>query len=212
MQAGRNFVARFFEAGRDRLDRAYSRQHGRRPITVKCGALLRGINVAGANKIKMADLARLFAGLGHTDIQTYLQSGNVVFSTTTGADPENLVPPIEKAILNELGLTVTVLLRTGPELAQVLAGNPYLNHQDDLTKLHVTFLANAPDPDRASAVQIPSGESAKFTLAGREVYLHCPDGYGRTKLNNAFFEKKLSVPATTRNWRSVIALHDLTSS
>jgi uncharacterized protein (DUF1697 family) len=177
---------------------------------VKCVALLRGINVAGANKIKMADLARLFAGLGYADAQTYLQSGNVVFST---ADPDqrNLRPLIEKAIFDELGLTVTVLLRTGPDLTKVLRANPYLHRQDDLTKLHVTFLTEAPDPGPASSVQIPAGESAEFTLTGREVYLHCPDGYGRTKLNNAFFEKKLRVPATTRNWRSVVALHDLTS-
>jgi len=178
---------------------------------VKCVALLRGINVGSTNKIKMADLERLFAGLGHRDVQTYLQSGNVVFSTAA-TDPEHLPAPIEKAILNELGLTVTVLLRTRPDLAKVLATNPYLDRQDDLTKLHVTFLAKAPDSGQADAVRIPAGESAEYTLAGREVYLHCPAGYGRTKLNNAFFEKKLGVAATTRNWRSVIALHDLTGS
>jgi uncharacterized protein (DUF1697 family) len=180
-------------------------------ITVKCVALLRGINLGSTNKIKMADLARLFADLGHTDVQTYLQSGNVVFSAT-GTNTKNLPPPIEKAIQRELGLTVTVLLRTGPELAKAVAANPYLSRQDDPTKLHVTFLAEAPDPGRAGSVRIPDGESAEFTLAGRDVYLHCPDGYGRTKLNNAFFERKLGVTATTRNWRTVIALHDLTGS
>lgn len=169
-------------------------------------ALLRGINLGSINKIKMADLTRLFAGLGHDDVRTYLQSGNVVFSA--GADPEKLAEPIEKAILDELGLTVTVLLRTGPDLTKVLRANPYLDRQDDPTKLHVTFLAEAPDPD-SSAVPVPGGESAEFTLTGREVYLHCPDGYGRTKLNNAFFEKKLGVAATTRNWRTVVALHDM---
>jgi len=174
---------------------------------VKCVALLRGINLGSTNKIKMADLMRLFADLGHGDVRTYLQSGNVVFSV--GADPEKLVKPIEKAILDELGLTVTVLLRTGPDLTNVLETNPYLDRQDDPTKLHVTFLAEAPNPGRASAVQVPVGESAEFTLTGLEVYLHCPDGYGRTKLNNAFFEKKLGVAATTRNWRTVVALHDM---
>jgi uncharacterized protein (DUF1697 family) len=181
-----------------------------RSFIVKCVALLRGINVAGANKIKMTELARLFAGLGYPDAQTYLQSGNVVFSTAD-ADPRNLASPIEKAILNELGLTVTVLLRTASDLTNVLRANPYLNRQDDLTKLHVTFLTEVPDPDRVSAIQLPAGESAEFNITDREVYLHCPDGYGRTKLNNAFFEKKLKVAATTRNWRSVVALHDLTS-
>jgi len=178
---------------------------------VKCVALLRGINLGSTNKIKMSDLVRLFAGLGHTDIQTYLQSGNVVFSTA-GAEPENLAPPIERAILRELGLTVTVLLRAGPDLTSVVDANPYLNRQDDPTKLHVTFLAEAPEPGHASAVRIPDGESAEFTLADRDIYLHCPDGYGRTKLNNAFFERKLGVAATTRNWRTVTALHNLAAS
>lgn len=174
---------------------------------MKCVALLRGINLGSTNKIKMADLRQLFADLGHDDVQTYLQSGNVVFSA--GTDPEKLVGPIEKAIHDELGLTVTVLLRTGPDLTKTLRANPYLDRQDDLAKFHVTFLNEAPNPGRASAVQIPGGESAEFTLTGREVYLHCPDGYGRTKLNNAFFEKKMGVAATTRNWRTVVALQNM---
>jgi uncharacterized protein (DUF1697 family) len=177
-------------------------------LTTKYVALLRGINVAGANKIKMDDLRRLFSGLGHTEVQTYLQSGNVVFRGT-GEDPARLASGIEQAIADELGLTVTVLLRTGQDLGKVLAANPYLDREDNLTKLPVTFLAEPPAPRRAAELQIPEGETAVFTLVDREVYLHCPDGYGRTKLSNAFIERKLGVAATTRNWKSVTALHDL---
>jgi uncharacterized protein (DUF1697 family) len=179
-------------------------------LTTKYVALLRGINVAGANHIKMDDLRPLFTGLGHGAVLTYLQSGNVVFAGPDG-DPARLAHGIEQAIVDDLGLTVTVLLRTSPELAQVLAGNPYLDREDNPAKLPVTFLAEPPAPGRAAGLQVPPGETAVFTLAGREVYLHCPDGYGRSKLSNAFLERKLGVAATTRNWKSVTALHDMMS-
>lgn len=181
-------------------------------MTAKYVALLRGVNVAGTNKVKMDELRRLFADLGHTEVSTYLQSGNVVFAPAASADADDrtgLAAGIEKAIADRMGLTVTVLLRTRSELEKVLAANPYLDRESDPAKLPVTFLAEPPDPGRAAALSIPSGETAVFTLIGHEVYLHCPDGYGRTKLNNAFLERKLGVAATTRNWKSVGALHEL---
>jgi uncharacterized protein (DUF1697 family) len=180
-------------------------------MTAKYVALLRGVNVAGTNKVKMDELRRLFADLGHTEVGTYLQSGNVVFAAASnGADDRaGLAADIEKAIADRMGLTVTVLLRTRPELEKVLAANPYLDRETDPAKLPVTFLAEAPDPERAAALSVPAGETGVFTIIGREVYLHTPDGYGRTKLNNAFLERKLGVAATTRNWKSVGALHEL---
>ncbi len=170
-------------------------------------ALLRGINVAGANKIGMADLRQLFTGLGHQQARTYLQSGNVVFGS--GEDPAILAAGIETAIAAELGLTVTVLLRSGGELADVLACNPYLGREDNPARLPVTFLARLPEPGRDAGLLIPPGETAVLSRVGQEVYLHCPDGYGRTKLSNAYIERKLGVAATTRNWKSVTALHAL---
>jgi uncharacterized protein (DUF1697 family) len=183
-------------------------------MTTKYVALLRGVNVAGTNKVKMDELRRLFADLGHTEVGTYLQSGNVVFAaapagTGRGDDRTGLAASIEKAITQRMGLTVTVLLRTRAELEKVLAANPYLDRENDPAKLPVTFLAEAPDAGRAAALSVPAGETAVFTLVDQEVYLHCPDGYGRTKLNNAFLERKLGVAATTRNWKSVGALHEL---
>jgi uncharacterized protein (DUF1697 family) len=174
-------------------------------------AMLRGINVAGKTKIKMDDLRELFTGLGHTNVQTYLQSGNVVFATTV-RDPRKLEAAAEQAIDSELGLQVAVLVRSHSELAAVLTANPYLDRETDLTKLPVTFLAEAPAPEAVAALQVPAGEPAVCTVLDREVYLHCPDGYGRTKLNNAFLERKLGVKATTRNWKSVTALHDISAS
>ncbi|HEY6797880.1 MAG TPA: DUF1697 domain-containing protein [Kineosporiaceae bacterium] len=170
-------------------------------------ALLRAVNVGGGSKLTMADLRATVTGLGHRDVQTYLQSGNAVF--TSGDDnPDRVGPMLEQALAERFGLRTQVLLRTAEELADVVAANPYLDHQDDFTKLHVTFLTAAPEPERAD-VEVPAGETGVLTVRGREVYLHCPDGYGRTKLNNAFLERRLARPGTTRNWKSVVALHDL---
>lgn len=173
--------------------------------------MLRGINVAGNTRVKMDDLRRMFTDMGNTDVQTYLQSGNVIFSSSQrGA--RKLETAIEEAIAAELDLQIAVLVRTHPDLAKILTANPYLDRETDLTKLPVTFLADKPDADKVAALEVPSGESAVCTVVGREVYLHCPNGYGRTKLNNAFLERKLGVKATTRNWKSVTTLHDMSAS
>jgi uncharacterized protein (DUF1697 family) len=172
-------------------------------------ALLRAINLGSRNKIAMPALTKLFDALGHEDVRTYVQSGNVVF-TGSGAR-EDLERGIHDAIADEFGLDITVMVRTAAELKSLVAGNPYLDSQDDPLKLHVTFLASAPESDKAKKLEVPEGETAEFTLAKRDVYLHCPDGYGRTKLSNAFLERKLGVAGTTRNWKTVLALHELTS-
>lgn len=172
-------------------------------------ALLRAINLGSRNKIGMPALAKLFDALGHEDVKTYVQSGNVVF--TSSGKAQTLERGIHKAIEDELGLDITVMVRTAAELKALVNGNPYLKKQDDPLKLHVTFLASAPDAEKAAKIAVPDGETAEFTLAERDVYLHCPDGYGRTKLSNAFLERKLGVAGTTRNWKTVLALHELTS-
>ncbi|MCM0678765.1 DUF1697 domain-containing protein [Micromonospora phytophila] len=171
-------------------------------------ALLRGVNV-GAAKVGMADLRRLVTDLGHDDVKTYLQSGNVVFGSTV-RDAEELARGIERAITDELGLRVPVLVRSGREMAAVADGNPYADREDDPTRLLVAFLATAPAKSTVDALMVPGGENVAFTVTGREVYLHYPDGgYGRSKFTNAYLEKKLGVVATTRNWRSVRALAEL---
>ncbi|MFJ4953565.1 DUF1697 domain-containing protein [Streptomyces sp. NPDC088760] len=184
-------------------------------------ALLRGINVGGSARIAMKDLRALFAGMGFEDVRTYLQSGNVVFRApiaTASAPalaapgtqrPADLAASIEKRIADDLGVPCTVLLRTGDSLARTLAANPYLGREDDPAKLHVTFLAQEPTAEQAARLGVPAGETAVFTLVGDEIHLHVPDGYGRTKLNNTFIERHLGMRATTRNWRTVTALHEL---
>ncbi|MFC4145744.1 DUF1697 domain-containing protein [Micromonospora mangrovi] len=178
--------------------------------TNRYAALLRGVNV-GSTRLAMADLRRLVADLGHTDVRTYLQSGNVVF-TSPATDPDELARGIERVLTDELGLTVPVLVRSGTELAALTAAGPYTGKQDDPTRLLVAFLSAAPPAARVAELTVPDGENIEYAVDGREIHLHFPDGgYGRTKFTNAYLEKRLGVVATTRNWKSVCALRDLTA-
>jgi uncharacterized protein (DUF1697 family) len=172
--------------------------------------MLRGINVSGHKKIKMEDLQALFVALGHSDVSTYIQSGNIIF-TSPADSPSHLARAIEERIAQDLGFAVTVLLRTKDELAQVIASNPFLRQGTDPAKLHVTFLADAPDPELVRRADEYNAEPDEFRVLGREIYLHCPQGYGRTKVNNAFWERRLGVVATTRNWNTVTRLFQLAS-
>ncbi len=169
--------------------------------------LLRGINVAGKNRLGMSDLRSLLSVTGGSDVRTYLQSGNAVLSHPS-TDAGQLAVDLERRLAG-IGVPARVLLRGTNELAAVLAANPYLAGEPDRSKLHVTFLAELPAADRVERLQVPAGETAAFTVRGREVLLHCPDGYGRTKLNNAFLENRLATVATTRNLKTVVALHEL---
>ncbi|WP_328366861.1 DUF1697 domain-containing protein [Micromonospora zamorensis] len=174
-------------------------------------ALLRGVNV-GTTRLAMADLRRIVTDLGHEDVKTYLQSGNVAFDSNV-RDAEKLAAGIERALADELALTVPVLVRSGRELAAVAGGNPYADREDDPTRLLVAFLATPPKKSTVDALTVPGGENVSFTVTGREVFLHFVDGgYGRSKFTNAYLEKKLGVVSTSRNWKSVRALAEMTAA
>jgi uncharacterized protein (DUF1697 family) len=185
-----------------------ARKAGKRPKTYV--ALLRGINLGSKKRISMPDLRALFTSLGGEDVTTYVQSGNVVFRSAEGS--EKLIAAIERRIRRDLGQTVTVLLRTKPQLAKAVAGNPFAKRVQDPTKLHVTFLAETPNRSRVRRLDAKHGEPDEFRVVGREVYLHCPNGYGRSKLTNAYFEQGLGLAATTRSWKSVTKLAELTGT
>jgi uncharacterized protein (DUF1697 family) len=160
--------------------------------------LLRAVNVGGT-VLNMAKLRTLFEGRGFRGVQTYIQSGNLVFRAESEPDGAGL----EAAVQREFGVATRVLLRSLPDMQEVVNANPFVGRPGvDESKLHVTFFDRAPD---GPAGDVESGRD-EFELRGREAYLYCPDGYGRTKLNNAFFERRLKVAATTRNWRTVKTL------
>lgn len=173
-------------------------------------ALLRAINLGSRNKISMPDLRALFEDrIGAREVRTHVQSGNVVFRHAERS-PAAVAAAVERAIADGLGLDVKVLVRTPSDLAAVVEASPFAASAG-VSGLHVTFLAGTPAADRVAAIDRSRFAPDEFVVVGREVHLHCPDGYGRSKLTNAFFEKRLGQPATTRNWRTVTTLADMTA-
>ena len=175
-------------------------------------AMLRGVNVSGHKPLSMERLRAALAPLGFTSVKTYLQSGNVVFEAAKGS-PLALAAKIHEIINREFGYKVPVVIRTAAEVARIIADNPFTKdlHIDPL-KLHVTFLSD-PSPKTALAVlQSLADGPERLHVSGREIYLYCPNGYGRTRLSNTAIEKKLTLAATTRNWKSVNALMQMSST
>jgi uncharacterized protein (DUF1697 family) len=171
-------------------------------------ALLRAVNVSGQNRIPMAELRSDLGGLGLTGVETYLQSGNVVFGADGDAAAEQAAA-IHGLIEREFGCDVAVLVLTAAELAQIAAANPFLAGGADEKYLHVTFLERPVPVAAFDDLSLPAQGDEQAVFAGRVVYLYLPHGYGRTKLNNAYFERALKTSATTRNWRTVLALAEM---
>ena len=166
-------------------------------------SILRGINVSGQKKILMSDLKALYESLGFKNVVTYIQSGNVIFQFKKETDAK-LSQMIEAAISKKYQFDVPVIIRSLEEVEKIIAWNPFLNKKNTvIERLHVTFLAEIPSKEKFS---FPPDE---FIIAGKEVFLHTPNGYGNTKLSNNFFENKLKVKATTRNWKTVNKLEEL---
>jgi uncharacterized protein (DUF1697 family) len=170
-------------------------------------ALLRGVNLGARNKVPMAGLRSLMEEIGAEDVQTYVQSGNVVFRSALARD--ELVRRIERKLRARFGVDADVVLCTKAELARIVAANPFAEGETDPKRLHVTFLAQAPDRGRMAELKGERFELDRFHVTRAAVYLHTPQGYGRTKLSNTYFERKLGVRATTRNWRTVTTLAEL---
>ena len=168
-------------------------------------ALLRGINVGGKSLVSMAELRALFSSLGFEDVATYIQSGNVVFRSPI-ADEDAVVAKLEREIAEAFAVSPAVLLRTPAELETIAASNPYLSRKADLSKLHVVFLDRAPPASAVAELDPERSPPDEFTLQGRELYLHLPNGAGRSKLTLDYLERVLGVRATQRNWNTLVQL------
>ena len=172
-------------------------------------ALLRGINVSGHKIIKMDELRKSFGALGLGDVETYVQSGNVVFKAPKQSS-EMLSKKMREKIARDFGFSVSVIIRSSEEVRGAIKNNPFLKQRGiDSSKLHVTFLSKAPEKDSLKALEALTARPDQFRYSGREVYLYCPDGYGRTKLSNNALERVLAVTATTRNWNTVNKLYEM---
>ncbi len=177
-------------------------------------ALLRGINVGGRNKVPMAELREVVTSLGHTGVATYIQSGNVLFSTaSTSTSTAELATALESAIAGRFGIGASVVVVSRDELAQVLADNPYPGEPNPKL-VHVVFLSDIPPPDlldRITAAQSAAtakGSHDTLTAIGRALFLHTPDGFGNSELAQSLFriisgpakQKQGGQAATATNW------------
>jgi uncharacterized protein (DUF1697 family) len=168
-------------------------------------AMLRGVNVGG-NSLKMDWLRQACEGFGLQNVRTYVQSGNIVFSSHASA--VKLAQTLKATIDAQTRLPVTVVLRSAADMEKVVAANPFLKQKGvDATKLHVTFLDKVPVKPALDRLDALAGTRDQYRLNGSELYLNCPINYGETKLSNGAIEKALGVGATTRNLNTVTTLH-----
>ncbi|MGC1784248.1 MAG: DUF1697 domain-containing protein [Acidobacteriaceae bacterium] len=171
-------------------------------------ALLRGINVGGANKLAKTDLIDLFAGAGCSDVRTFIQSGNVIFQATS-SQVRGLSDRVSRQIEEHFGLRVPVVLRTKEELGGSIRRNPFLAAGAPEKTLHLYFLSNTPTGRDVATLDPDRSTPDAFQVLGREVYLRLPNGMARTKLTNAYFDSRLRTISTARNWNTVLQLYEL---
>ncbi|MFF9850365.1 DUF1697 domain-containing protein [Streptomyces litmocidini] len=175
-------------------------------------ALLRGINVSGRRKVPMAELRDLLEGLGHTDVRTYLQSGNAVFTTESGAGEDDLGAALEEAIEERFGFRVDCLVRDGDYLAAVADACPFPAAELQGKQLHAIYYSGPADPERFASLDREAFLPEDFALGDRVLYLYTPDGLGNSKLGEAVSRPSVvkGLVATARNWNTVLKLIEMT--
>lgn len=172
-------------------------------------ALLRGINVGGKNKLPMKNLTAMFTEAGCIDVETYIQSGNVVFDANSSV-ARSLPSAIAAAIAEQFGYRVPVVIRSAEELADVVDKNPFLKRGVDAGTLHVAFLASVSDAKSVAELDCRRSPGDSFEIRGRHIYLWLPNGVARTKLTNDYFGRTLRTTSTLRNWNTVQRLLEMT--
>lgn len=174
-------------------------------------ALLRGINVSGQKKIKMAELREHLAELPYHNIQTYIQSGNILFGREE-AEIGLIEKEIRSKIEEKYGFDVPIMVKTREDFEYVVSHHPFIHQRNEDPKfVHITFLEEKPDLEKVNALAAGEYTSEEYQIDGSFFYLFAPNGYGRAKLNNNFIERKLKVRATTRNWKTVNKLLEMVS-
>ncbi|HTN46877.1 MAG TPA: DUF1697 domain-containing protein [Flavipsychrobacter sp.] len=170
-------------------------------------SLLRGINVGAQKKILMKDLKALYEALGFEKVQTYIQSGNVLFQTKK-QDKEMLSRKVEKKIKEVYGFDVALLHLTIPDMEKIIAANPYLA-SEKIQSLYVAFLYAIPETAKMELLKKIDLTPDQYSISDKAIYMCYDTSYGTSKMNNNFFETKLKLTATTRNWKTTIKLKEL---
>ena len=173
-------------------------------------ALLRGVNVGGKNKLPMAELRNIFTAAGCAAVQTYIQSGNVVFEATPSL-AEGVAEIVKLAIRQRFGYETAVVVRSSEELRQVVASNPF-DTSGDPQFLQVAFLEDTPSAEAVSRLDPERSPPDAFAVRGHNIYLHFPNGVARSRLTNEYLAAQLQTASTMRNWRTVLTLLEMVNT
>ncbi len=166
-------------------------------------SFLHGINVGSQKKILMTDLKVLYESLGFSNVETFIQSGNVIFKTDKKLTDFKLAKLIQDKIVEQYNFDVPVIIRTIQELQNIILSNPYQKDKNmDIENLYVTFLAKNPNATNLENLDNINYLPDTFEILDKEIYIDS-SSYGTSKLSNSFFENKLKVIATTRSWKSI---------
>jgi uncharacterized protein (DUF1697 family) len=172
-------------------------------------SMLRGVNLGSHHRIKMDALRSVYESVGLRDVQTYVQSGNVIFRTDKACAP-SLAARIENGVERAFGFRSTVILRTVPEMRNAVSRNPFAQRSGiEPARLAVIFLATDPEVEAAKALAAVKVVSEEAHVVGREVFVYYPNGMARPKLSFTVIEKTLKTPATGRNWNTVTKLLEI---
>lgn len=171
-------------------------------------ALLRGVNVGGHNKIPMAELRSLCADLGWRDVQSYIQSGNLIFRADQA--PTHLEVELEQAIERHLGLSIPVIVRAAADWSAYMASNPYPEESAREPNLVMLALSKtSPAQDAAQKLQERAANGERIAQMDDALWLYYPEGSWRSRLSPSLLDRAVGSPVTTRNWRTVLKLAEL---
>lgn len=174
--------------------------------------LLRGINVGGAHKIKMAELRTLLSSNGFENVTTYIQSGNILFKSTIESTSK-IDYKIKSIIKHHYGYDLNIMTLSINSLDEIIASNPFLNGENDYSKLLVTVFQTKPSKTGTQEVQnFVQKTDERLDFKNRFMFLHCPNGYGKTKLTGKLLDRKLGTRGTTRNWKTILKLEELSQA
>ncbi|MBC8147346.1 MAG: DUF1697 domain-containing protein [Bacteroidetes bacterium] len=176
-------------------------------------SILRGINVGGKRKILMDDLRKLYENLGFSNITTYIQSGNVIFDSKEKLVVNEIENLIQQAIFETSNFDVPVIVRTLDEIVKSISNNPFTKEKDyDIERLYLTFLKENPTTENLEKLKKFDFPLDKFEIIEKDVFGYCSGKFSDSKITNNFFESKLKVVATTRNWKTVNKLFELATN
>ena len=174
-----------------------------------CVALFRGINVGGNRIVPMKELKRLHEDLGFKDVVTYIQSGNVVFSSDE-TDASQIASQIEESFAQKFGFRSQVIVRTTAELEEAITNNPFQNQPEkESNRVLVLFMATHPESSALEDLKKSYNGPEEMYLIGQELFVYYSDGMGRSKLTLPLIEKKLKTAGTGRNWNTVLRLKEM---